>query len=79
MLCWGTVVIVSSEESEDQEDEDGEDTRKCYNLRQRKRVNYSLYEQFSFNVLFFSKIYRGPFATPMSELREFNLKLSTEM
>ena len=70
------VVAVSPEESEDKEDEDGEDTQKRYNLWQRKRVIYSLDEQFSFNVLFFSKIDRGRFAIPISERSDM---LSTEM
>ena len=73
------VVIMSSEESEDKDDEDGKDTQKCYNLWQQKHVIYSLYEQFSFNVLFFSKIYRWCFAISISEVSDFNVKLSTEM
>lgn len=69
---------MSSEESEDKEDEDGEDAQKRCNLWQWKRVIYSLYEQFSFSVLFFSKIWREHFAIPISELSDFKLKLSTE-
>lgn len=62
---------MSSEESEDKEDEDGKDTQKRYSLWQQKPVIYSLYEQFSFKVLFFSKIYRWCFATFISEYRDF--------
>ena len=69
---------MSSEESEGKEDEDGEDTQKHYNLWQQKHVNYSLYEQFPLNVLY-SKIYRGRFAIPISELSDFQVKLSTEI
>ena len=62
---------MSSEESEDKEDEDGKDTQKRYSLWQQQRVIYSLYAQFSFNVLFLSKIYRWRFAIFVSEFRDF--------
>ncbi|XP_071659914.1 ATPase family AAA domain-containing protein 2-like isoform X1 [Patagioenas fasciata] len=34
----GDIVVISSEESEEKEDDDGEDTRRRYDLRQRKAV-----------------------------------------
>ena len=68
---------MSSEESEGK-DEDGEETQKRYNLWQQKHVNYSLYEQIPLNVLY-SEIYRGHFAIPISELSDFQVKLSTEI
>jgi len=53
-----TVVVMSSGEGEDKEDEDSKDTQKHYSLGQQKHAPYGLYEKFSFNVLFFPKIYR---------------------
>ena len=64
---------------EESEDDHGKDTQKHYNIWQQKCVIYSLYEQFSFNILLLSKIFRGSVVISISELSDFKLNFSSEM